>query len=150
MEPRSGIIFCLNRPASRPPDHLNFLPEGKAPHVSTFTWCILGVVRVTKRYLEGVWKVSVCVWRVYTTELRKLKIDMKQNLQKIRWSKVFGAFVYIISHPKTFWYHIFDQHIFATLGSILDSQLSWESGKFQLARWSHKVAILCSWNYLTT
>ena len=23
MEPRSGIIFCLNRPAGRPPDHLS-------------------------------------------------------------------------------------------------------------------------------
>ena len=36
MEPRSGIIFCLNRPTSRPagrpPDHLNFKAEGKAPH----------------------------------------------------------------------------------------------------------------------
>ena len=30
----------------------------------------------------------------------------------------------------------------ATLGSILDTQLSWESSKFQLARWSHEVAIL--------
>ena len=30
----------------------------------------------------------------------------------------------------------------ATLGSILNSQLSWESGKFQLARWSHRVALL--------
>ena len=29
----------------------------------------------------------------------------------------------------------------ATLGSILDSQLSWESSKFQLARWSHGVVI---------
>ena len=32
--------------------------------------------------------------------------------------------------------------IIATLGSILNSQLSWESGKFQLARWSHRVALL--------
>ena len=32
-------------------------------------------------------------------------------------------------------------HIVATLGTILDSQLSWESCKFQLARWSHKVVI---------
>ena len=31
--------------------------------------------------------------------------------------------------------------LIATLGSILDSQLSWESGKFQLARWSHEVVI---------
>ena len=38
---------------------------------------------------------------------------------------------------------------FATLGSILDSQLSWESGKFQLARWSHNMALL-SWNHLPT
>ena len=29
----------------------------------------------------------------------------------------------------------------ATLGSILDSQPSWESCKFQLARWSHGVAL---------
>ena len=34
------------------------------------------------------------------------------------------------------------QSIIATLGSILDSQLSWESGKFQLARWSHRVVLL--------
>ena len=30
---------------------------------------------------------------------------------------------------------------FATLGSILYSQLSIESGKFQLARWSHEVGL---------
>ena len=59
--------YFLSKPASRQPDHLNFWPEGKSPHVSTFTWCILGVVRVTKRYLEGVWKVSVCVWKVSNT-----------------------------------------------------------------------------------
>ena len=29
----------------------------------------------------------------------------------------------------------------ATLGSILDTQLSWESSKFQLARWSHEVVL---------
>ena len=29
----------------------------------------------------------------------------------------------------------------ATLGSILDSQLIWESGKSKLARWSHEVEI---------
>ena len=32
--------------------------------------------------------------------------------------------------------------IVATLSSILDSQLSRESGKFQLARWSHYVALI--------
>ena len=31
-------------------------------------------------------------------------------------------------------------------GSILDSQLCLKSGKFQLGRWSHEVAILCSWD----
>ena len=31
--------------------------------------------------------------------------------------------------------------IIATLGSILDSQSTWESGKFQLARWSHEVVL---------
>ena len=36
--------------------------------------------------------------------------------------------------------HIY-KYFIATLGSILDSQLSWESGKFQLARWSHEVVI---------
>ena len=33
---------------------------------------------------------------------------------------------------------------FAKPGSILDSQLSWESGKFQHARWSHRVALFSS------
>ena len=28
---------------------------------------------------------------------------------------------------------------FATLGSVLDSKQSWESGKFQLVRWSHRL-----------
>ena len=31
--------------------------------------------------------------------------------------------------------------LIVTLGSILDSQVSWESGKFQLARWSHEVVL---------
>ena len=31
--------------------------------------------------------------------------------------------------------------VIAILGSILDSQLSWESGKYQLARWSHRVVL---------
>ena len=31
--------------------------------------------------------------------------------------------------------------IFATLSSILDSQQSWKSGKYQLARWSHEVVL---------
>ena len=35
-------------------------------------------------------------------------------------------------------------------GSILDFQLGWKSGKFQLARWSHEAAILCSWNHPPT
>ena len=34
-------------------------------------------------------------------------------------------------------------------GSILDSQLGCESGKFQLVRWSHRVALL-SWNHPPT
>ena len=37
--------------------------------------------------------------------------------------------------------YIFTQLDIATLGSILDSQLSWEYGKFQLARWSHEVVL---------
>ena len=35
-------------------------------------------------------------------------------------------------------------------GSILDSQLCWKSGKFQLARWRHERAVLCSWNHPPT
>ena len=35
-------------------------------------------------------------------------------------------------------------------GSILDFQLCWKSGKFQPARWSHEVAILCSWDHPAT
>ena len=36
----------------------------------------------------------------------------------------------------------------AILGSILDSQLSWESGKFQLARWSHEVVLFSVRTYM--
>ena len=40
----------------------------------------------------------------------------------------------------------FFEAIVATLGSILDSQLCWKSYKFHLARWSHRVAWLCTWD----
>ena len=40
--------------------------------------------------------------------------------------------------------------IVATLGSILDSQLIWESGKSQLARWSHKVELFPERNHPST
>ena len=37
-------------------------------------------------------------------------------------------------------------HIYVgTLGSILDSQLSGYSGKFQITRWSHRVALFLTW-----
>ena len=36
-------------------------------------------------------------------------------------------------------------HFIATLGSILESQLSCESCKFQLAKWGHKVALFLSY-----
>ena len=42
---------------------------------------------------------------------------------------------------------IYESELLPHSSSILDSQLYWKSGKFQLARWSHKVAILCSWNH---
>ena len=37
--------------------------------------------------------------------------------------------------------------LITTLGSIFDSQLIWESGKFQLARWSHNVALFSTRNH---
>ena len=55
---------------------------------------------------------------------------MKSNLQEMELSK-----------QETELFEV----IIATLGSILDSQLSWESGKFQLARWSHEVVLLSPW-----
>ena len=44
------------------------------------------------------------------------------------------------------WYY---KHI-ATFGSILYSQLSWESGKFQFARWSQTVALWSSLDHPPT
>ena len=38
----------------------------------------------------------------------------------------------------------------AALGSILDSPLSWEFGKFQLVRWSHRVALWSSLDHPPT
>ena len=43
-----------------------------------------------------------------------------------------------------FWYQ-YNIGVIATLGSILDSQLSWESCKFYLAGWSHGVALFSSY-----
>ena len=57
MEPRSGIIFC-QKPAGRPPDRVNILPEGKTPQVSNSTWCLLGVSMMSRKCLVGVLKVS--------------------------------------------------------------------------------------------
>ena len=37
--------------------------------------------------------------------------------------------------------------VVATLGAILDTQLSWESSKFQLARWSHRVVLVLVKNW---
>ena len=51
--------------------------------------------------------------------------------------------------PKLRWASPQNLWLIATLGSILDFQLCWKSGKFQLARWSHNVALL-SWNHPPT
>ena len=40
--------------------------------------------------------------------------------------------------------------LFATLGSILDSQLSWVSSNFQIARWSHRVPSWSTLDHLPT
>ena len=60
-------------------------------------------------------------------------------------------YIIILFDPWTFrLWHVYGQcGIIATLVSILNSHLSWESGKFQLARWSHSVALL-SWNHPPT
>ena len=59
------VLFSVrNRPADRPPDRVNILPEGKAPHVSNSTWCLLGVSMMSRRCLVGVLKVSICVKRI--------------------------------------------------------------------------------------
>ena len=53
--------------------------------------------------------------------------------------------IYIFSSIFTSSHFIFTYfHLFspvATLGSILDSQPSWKSGKLQLARWSHELVL---------
>ena len=54
-------------------------------------------------------------------------------------SYVFCVYLLLFSYVCSWFWNI--TIIIATLGSILDSQLSWESCKFQLARWSHEVAL---------
>ena len=51
-----------------------------------------------------------------------------------------------ISFDKFIWKNFHTLKNIAALGSILDSQQSWKSSKFQLARWSHNVALFW-WNH---
>ena len=54
------------------------------------------------------------------------------------------ASMFVLFHFILFYFVLFHfilSYLIAILCSILDSQLSWEPGKFQLARWSHRVVI---------
>ena len=46
--------------------------------------------------------------------------------------------VCVVSPPSSIPFSVQFSHLFATFGSVLDSKQSWESGKFQLARWSNR------------
>ena len=83
-------------------------------------------------------------------------LEPKQTVcQRLNWTHVLErtrTYLYSCkltyeSYPETLNYpHILVSNfllmpLIAILGSILDSQLNWESGKFQLARWSQEVGL---------
>ena len=95
-------------------------------------------------FIDLIWNCShMCKERIYFF-LKVLTLNY--------WSSAILKNVFIQATVELFliWTktHVMFQRFFhrniATLGSILDSQLSWESGKFQLARWSHRVALWSS------
>ena len=61
----------------------------------------------------------------------------------IAWNFLFGEHNNILHFEINFNYVLWGRvtECIATLGSILNSELSWESGKSKLARWSHNVAL---------
>ena len=111
--------------------------------------CLGNVREVSGRCLVGVWKVSGMSQRCLVGFMRS---HDRSGPNGIHDPQCFGPkFFYLFFWGSNFMLHFRFSVIFsisnisdlvvATLGSILDSQLSWESGKFQLARWSHEVVL---------
>ena len=105
-------------------------------------------------FLALPWFVKIFVmspsWKVYDLFMTCLWFNLwvvhdGGNLPKIfRGNKCQSYALWI--YPQNIRFHVNLSSIFlwviiATLGSILDSQLSWKSGKFQLAIWSHEVLL---------
>ena len=86
--------------------------------------------------------MSVCV-------CRSIKKIQNQNINELQLFCLFYIYLWGYSKSKKrikLWFYL----IFATLGPILDSQLSWHSGKHQLARWSLEVEIFPERNHPST
>ena len=85
--------------------------------------------------LEGMWLRWMVDWLIHSFSFFFLPSNLHETSWRKLWRNVLSWDNILIN--TRFLIH---QPI-ATLGSILDSQLSWESGKFQLARWSHGVVL---------
>ena len=86
------------------------------------------------------WGYEKEVSRVFCQAQLQLQLQLQLSWM-LRW--FYSHLIQLPSHPHPAthpWKFI------ATLGSILNSQLIWEYGKFQLAGWSHNVALF-SWNH---
>ena len=111
--------------------------------VLTFIWQIIITTQVAQLCYYSVWAFGHG-WKIY-----KNCIFFEKVMKGTGFLIQAGA---IVPHIKSFntvslpsLNMCLPSRNIATLGSILDSQLSWDSGKFQLARWSHELVWLCRW-----
>ena len=114
--------------------------------------CLENVWRVSWEYLQGVKEISdrcvegmlghIQTGSVRSSQFRTCYIKSGPvGQEQVRLGKI------ILGHIRR---KDFQTQTFATLGYILDYQLIWESGKFQLARWSHNVALFSTQNHPST
>ena len=84
---------------------------------------------------------------LYQTHQTKFTIPNRPNWIKAQLAKAYPELgtaqpqLVSLSLRKGHFQKLFRNPFFATLSSILDFQLSWKSGKFQLARWSYEVGL---------
>ena len=96
---------------------------------------MLGWVVVGLGFWQNFLNLLICASQ--KADFQQLLFDT-QKMNELPKSKISAVLLSWLQSDKYIYsYFLFLPHS----GSILDSQLCWKSGKFQLARWSHEVDI---------
>ena len=106
------------------------------------------MIELEKPDLREIWHSTPVVIFFFNTNLY---VSLHQIKSKVYWNKYNLLWIYEdkkwmneknkICSRELFSCHTLAKKLlfFASLGSILDFQLSWKSGKFLITRWNHKV-----------